>query len=194
MSNVFYTSDPHFSHKMLATDIRGFDSIEEHDETIIENWNKVVKPADTVFVLGDVSLKKPAVYKDLTRRLNGTKHLVFGNHDPGNGGDRDSTKYSVDYAMAGFTSTHDFLRRKISGESVLLSHYPYDGDHSEVDRMEQYRLRDLGTPLLHGHTHRDKVVSYSKNYTLQIHVGIDAHELTPVHMDEIVAILSAFRA
>lgn len=192
MSNVFYTSDMHFSHKMLAIDIRGFASIEEHDEVLIENWNKIVTKADTVFVLGDVSLKKPAVYKNITTRLNGTKHLVFGNHDPGNGGDRDSTKYAVDYALAGFTSTHDFLRRKISGRDVLLSHYPYNGDHSDHDRMEQYRLRDLGVPLLHGHTHSKGAVSYSMNYTLQIHVGIDAHELTPVHMDKIVSIMGAF--
>jgi calcineurin-like phosphoesterase family protein len=192
MSNVFYTSDMHFSHRLLAIDVRGFQTIEEHDEAIIENWNKTVKKDDTVFVLGDVSLKKPAAYKHLTSRLNGSKHLIFGNHDSGNGANRDSNKYTVDYAMAGFTSTHDFLRRKIDGQQVMLSHYPYDGDHSDADRMEQYRLRDLGATLLHGHTHSEEVVSFSKNYTLQIHVGMDAHELFPVHMDEIVSLMSSF--
>ena len=32
---------------------RGFSSIEEHDATIIENWNKIVKHNDCVFLLGD---------------------------------------------------------------------------------------------------------------------------------------------
>jgi calcineurin-like phosphoesterase family protein len=191
MSTVFYTSDMHFSHKMLA-DLRGFASIEEHDEAIIERWNRTVGKEDVVFVLGDVSLKKPAAYKHLTTRLTGRKHLIFGNHDPGNGGDRDSVKYGLDYRIAGFESTHDFLRRKVEGTDVLLSHYPYDGDHSDNDRMQQYRLRDLGVPLLHGHTHSQEKISYSGNSTLQIHVGMDAHNLTPVSMHEIVTLLKVF--
>src|SRR5713226_1648742 len=101
MSRVWVTADTHFSHKFLALDIRGFDTIEAHDEAIVENWNSVVNPDDHVWHLGDVSLNKPEKFSSFTRRLNGHKHLVFGNHDVGAGSDRDSYKFTKDYISAG---------------------------------------------------------------------------------------------
>lgn len=187
MSTLFVTADTHFSHKMVALDIRGFESTEEHDEKIIEAWNKMVKPGDTVLHLGDVSLKNPAVYAPLTSRLNGNKHLVFGNHDPGWGGHRDALKYVDVYREAGFLSTHEFLRRKIDGQNVLFSHFPYSGDHGD-DRYTQYRLKNEGLTLVHGHTHSSEVVSRAI-LTLQIHVGMDAWYLQPVPIDELVEII-----
>lgn len=41
MSQVFITSDLHLGHKGIAAH-RGFASTEEHDKTIIDNWNSVV--------------------------------------------------------------------------------------------------------------------------------------------------------
>ena len=60
--------------------IRPFKSVEEHDATLIENWNKVVThPSDKVYVLGDVAQKR----KDIENfsKLNGKKILIKGNHD-----------------------------------------------------------------------------------------------------------------
>jgi calcineurin-like phosphoesterase family protein len=65
MTDVFLTSDTHFSHKGIVefngvhgTKLRPWDTIEEMDEALIENWNKVVRPEDKVYVLGDVALGK----------------------------------------------------------------------------------------------------------------------------------------
>lgn len=52
-----------------------------HDEMLIHNWNKVVKPSDTVWVLGDISFYNRVKTAELIARLNGTKNLVMGNHD-----------------------------------------------------------------------------------------------------------------
>lgn len=197
MSTLWVTSDTHFSHRMLALDIRGFPSIEEHDEYLIEKWNKTVDPSDTVIHLGDVSLKAPAVYAPLTTRLNGKKHLVYGNHDMGWGGHRDCLKYYDDYRKAGFLTTHEYLRRKIDGNQVLFSHFPYQRDHSAQERYTQYRFRIGELPIVHGHTHSSEKVSHAHNgrgvfgrgKTLQIHVGMEAWNLRPVSIDEIVEIL-----
>lgn len=39
-----------------------------------------------------------------------------------------------------------------------MSHYPYarsgDGPERESNRYGEYRLRDTGMPLIHGHTHQ----------------------------------------
>lgn len=54
---IYVTSDTHFCHnKPFIYEDRGFKNIEEMNDTIIENWNKLVKPDDTVIHLGDVML------------------------------------------------------------------------------------------------------------------------------------------
>ena len=55
MSEIFFTSDLHFGHKNLLkfTKPRPFTTIEEHDQTIIDNWNSVVNQDDTVYVRND---------------------------------------------------------------------------------------------------------------------------------------------
>lgn len=79
--DIFFIADTHFGHdNILKFDPpRPFSSIEEHDEHIIENWNRVVKPNDKIYHLGDITFKRSCMkYFD---RLNGIKRLVLGNHD-----------------------------------------------------------------------------------------------------------------
>ena len=52
----YYISDTHLGHKNIIkldeqSGGRHFDSIEEHDNLIIENWNKTVKLSDKVYIL-----------------------------------------------------------------------------------------------------------------------------------------------
>lgn len=196
MSERFFTSDLHFGHKYVAA-LRGWGRIEtgpdgnrqiiqdaddvfRHDQTLIFNWNTLVGDQDHVYVLGDFSLKSPPVINQWLLQLNGHKHLIWGNHDKGFGGDRQSYKWVKQYLDAGFESIQSYLRLKIDGNQVMLSHFPYDGDHTEGDRYEEYRLRDCKMPLLHGHTHSSQKVSVSEAGTLQIHVGVDSWDLKPV--------------
>lgn len=77
-----------------------------------------------------------------------------------------------------FASVQQSARRRIRGREVLLSHFPYQGDHSAEDRHTQWRLRNEGLPLLHGHTHSNLVRLNQDNV---IHVGWDAwHRLVPL--------------
>jgi calcineurin-like phosphoesterase family protein len=45
--------------------IPGFESVEQHDELIIGNWNRLVHKHDTVWILGDITMKKQANYAKL---------------------------------------------------------------------------------------------------------------------------------
>ena len=56
------------------------------------------------------------------------------------------------------------------------------------DPQTQWRLRDAGNPVLHGHTHSTEKVSFSACGTPQLHVGWDAWG-RPVRFHEIVALL-----
>lgn len=86
MSNIFLSSDLHLGHKniLVFTDESGkparvFNDIDEHNEYIIQQHNKVVGVNDTWYCLGDVAMNKR--YVPLISRMNGKKHLIAGNHD-----------------------------------------------------------------------------------------------------------------
>lgn len=75
---IYFTSDTHFGHsKVIDFCNRPFSSVEEMDETLIQNWNKTVGKKDTIYHLGDFSFK-PEKY---VSRLNGTIILIMGGHD-----------------------------------------------------------------------------------------------------------------
>lgn len=83
---LFFISDTHFTHKNILsfTDsagkiIRKFSSIEEMDELMVDNWNKVVRPQDRVYHMGDVVMNRKAL--PILNRLKGKKVLIKGNHD-----------------------------------------------------------------------------------------------------------------
>lgn len=60
---------------------RPFDSVEEMNETLIKNWNAVVKKGDIVWSLGDFSFSSIENTIEIIKRLNGDLHMVLGNHD-----------------------------------------------------------------------------------------------------------------
>lgn len=87
MANTFVISDTHFGHQAASTTflksdgtkLRPFSSAEECDQFMEEAWNRVVKPGDKVYHLGDVAMAGKHLH--ILDRLNGTKVLIKGNHD-----------------------------------------------------------------------------------------------------------------
>ena len=58
MERVWITSDLHIGHnKEFLYKGRDFYNIEEHDMTLVRNWNELVSMENTVYILGDVMLK-----------------------------------------------------------------------------------------------------------------------------------------
>lgn len=185
MSRVFYTSDAHVGGHRLVAALRGFTTGEEpgenirdiadtaaHDEWLADVWDSQVKPGDTVFFLGDLSVSGAQVSLDWLDARPGTKHLIAGNHDPVHPM-HSSYLQKMPHWQKSFATIQPFLRRKLLGTTVLLSHFPYaewgDGPEREGNRYQQYRLPDLGELLLHGHTH-----GIERAHGHSLHVGIDA--------------------
>jgi calcineurin-like phosphoesterase family protein len=88
MSKTFLIADTHFGHNNILTfkkedgsPLRVFSSIEDHDEYLINQWNKVVSDNDKVYHLGDVGFRNFTKLSVILGRLNGTKILIKGNHD-----------------------------------------------------------------------------------------------------------------
>ena len=68
MVNTFFISDTHWGHNNILTfkradgnPLRVFNSIEDHDEYIIEQWNKTVRPQDHIYHLGDVAINRKSI-------------------------------------------------------------------------------------------------------------------------------------
>ena len=138
MSCIFLCSDHHFGHANILTftdsdgsRVREFDSVEQMDETMVENHNRVVSKSDKVYFLGDVAFSKKNLA--IVARLNGEKVLIKGNHDQENLSEYQ--KYFKDVR-----GTHQF-------SGLLFSHIPV---HPE----------SLGrwSANIHGHLHTNEVM------------------------------------
>ena len=175
MSNIFLTSDTHFFHDREFLYLpRGFATIEEMNEAIVERWNEVVKPEDEVYHLGDMTLTNVDAAIPYINRLNGTIRWILGNHD---------TEKKVDKIMdecpkvwlLGWAYQFKYDKKF----SIYLSHYPTLTANYDSKKFSQHVL------ALHGHTHqRTNWINPANPFTY--HVGVDSHNCTPVHIDEVI--------
>lgn len=166
MSNIWLISDTHFNHnKEFVYKERGFESIEEMNEAIIERWNKIVKPNDTVYHLGDVILGKLEAGLPLVKSLNGHIKLALGNHD-------------TPQRVAAFSEFFDEIqfgyRLKVGKKMLYLSHYP----------MLTGNFDNSKTYSIHGHTHSQ--CCFSENFDLMFNVCCDALACTPYPLELII--------
>lgn len=191
MSKIFFTSDTHFDHGFVA-DLRGFDSTREHDEWVVDQWNSRVGKRDVVWHLGDVGIGNLSRFEGSLTRLNGTIHLITGNHDECAPGIFRNAHTKQAKWLDEFASIQQFARFKVGDLQFLASHFPFNGEgkRDTPDRFSEFRLRDEGIPLVHGHTHDgDQRLSRSVESSRMFHVGWDAHH-APVDRDEIVEAFS----
>lgn len=185
--NTFLVADLHLGH-LFVSKLRGYDTVKEHDEAIERTWRRYIRPEDTVYVLGDVAFGDwRQALKDMAT-WPGTKRLIIGNHDRCYPGNRNASHYQKEF-LETFDSVELASLLRKDGKRIMLSHFPYDGDHKHQDREEQWRLRDLGLPLIHGHTHSTRRLSTSKKGTTQICVSWEAWK-RPVPLGELVALLN----
>ena len=188
--NRFFISDTHFGHKNIINySDRPFDNFEDMDWQIVNNWNHVVGDTDVVYHLGDVAMGDSTRWDNILKSLNGYKILVTGNHDRIFAGEKPRQRERWDEKYhEWFDEVYDNLTGLVlsNGTVVNLSHFPYDGDSHAEERYRECRLRDDGTILVHGHTHSHDVISRSKKDTIQIHVGVDANNFSPISEDQVI--------
>ncbi len=185
--NIFLTSDLHFSHeRVIEYSRRPFKDVNHMNESIIANWNAVVAPDDLVYIIGDFSLSWDPV-ENITRRLNGRKILVPGNHDRPHRTHKGKTvkklnEWCQKYVDQGFELVEEQMEVEFHGERFLLCHLPYE-DFEDTHRNDPTKYRyeterpiDFGLPQLCGHRHEKWLVKMSPSGQPMINVGIDAPE------------------
>lgn len=169
----FYTSDLHIQHELVAN-IRGYTDSSYHDADLARIWDATVHNNDSVWILGDLSMNIKKALPWYAARP-GHKHIVWGNHDEGMSYRTKAHSYQRMY-LSVFESVQPFAVHKFShprqGNSlkVALSHFPYKVDRYDDPREMQWRLPDMGMPLMHGHLHCAERVTSER----ELHVGWDA--------------------
>lgn len=173
---IFLTSDCHFNHKNIVEycpESRPFETVQEMNEAIIKNWNKVVSDKDDVYVLGDFFMGQITDITPILSRLKGVIHLVRGNHD---------TKDRLDlYEKHGVEILGDYATIKYKGKIFILNHFPLLDVRFYEDVVSRQR-RDI--IYCYGHVHDNPVVWEERQHSI-FHVGVDTNNLTPVSIREI---------
>lgn len=176
---IYFTSDTHFCHnKPFLYEPRGFKSIEEHDETIVRNWNSIVKPEDEVYHLGDVMLIDSEKGIKYLKNLNGKIHLILGNHCT-------NTKIELYKQCPNIVSIDYAKEIKIGKNYFWLCHYPTITANYDDNKPWAKHLINI-----YGHTHQTEKF-YRIKETSEINpymycVCLDAHNNRPVSIDEIL--------
>ena len=173
MNNIFFTSDTHFGHnRSFLLEPRGFKFTEDMNEAIIERWNKIVKPDDIVYHLGDMFLNNNEIGVKCMKRLNGTIFMIWGNHDS----DVRKNLVAAECHISGGWYSYLIKYGKIP---IYISHYPTITSNYDEKHFSQHVIN------LHGHTHQQTNFLYPNN-PFMYHIGMDSHNCTPVHIDEII--------
>lgn len=167
----YYIADTHFGHDNIRKlSKRPFNSIEEMDKTIINNWNNKVTDDDDVYILGDFSYKSkdPIVY---LKQLRGRKHLIVGNHDV------KSLRNPV--FKKHFVEVVDMKMVDDNGTQIVLCHYPL------VEWNGYYR----NALHFYGHVHNtfhNETTKYASNMKNAYNVGVDIIGFEPRTLEEIL--------
>lgn len=168
MKNTYFISDTHFGHTNILKfepEFRPFKNVDEMNEYIIQEWNKVVKWDDEVYHLGDVYFASKSNL-NFVKRLNGKKKLVLGNHDI-----HTSPK---EFHDVGFEEIYGMLKFR---KNFIITHAPV-----HVDEL-QYGA----TYNIHGHTHGRMIKdSFGKNDKRYINVCVERLNYKPIHADELL--------
>lgn len=159
--STFFVSDLHLGHHTLVTNLRGFSTIEEHDEMIIKNWNSVVTKRDKVFIVGDITMENHKYYP-LLSRLNGIKTVVGGNHDL-----EKDMPYLLEYV--------DKIVGCIDYKGFCVTHIPIH----PTELIGHYRGN------IHGHLHKNRIMINGEIDPRYINVCLDLNNYTPIPFDKI---------
>ena len=210
---IYFTSDIHLG-QVRALEVltnRKFQTLDEMNEKLIDEYNCTVPKDAFVIILGDLIMGKK--YDNVPKflpQLNGRKILIRGNHDLAFDDIRPGKQEAAEklYLDNGILKLYDGC---VSLEQVLidnnepipydvsfikLSHFPFKGipdhvkDRDYEIKYEHLCVNDDGESwLFHGHQHSLISMSRERMYD----VGVDSHNYKPVSLDDIVSSIHEYR-
>ena len=173
---IYFTADLHFGHSnVISYENRPFQTVEEMDGALIQHWNRRVSPEDEIFILGDLTLKGPEKANAVLEQLQGRKYLVRGNHD--------GYVERAAFCQAHFQWVKDYHELVYQGRRFILCHYP----------LLSWNGMWRGAVHLHGHQHNPPCYNEEnrKIGLARLDVGVDAQNMAPISLEELLAFWKA---
>ena len=171
----YCTADFHFGHKNIIEYCgRPFETLEEMNNTIIKNFNEMIKPDDMVYHLGDWCFKNSPGGKHgegvprkaywYLEQLNGIWILLKGNHDKNN-----SLKTKLLSAVVEFGK-----------QKFYLVHNPKDANPNFAVNLV-------------GHVHEAWKIKRLNDKSIMYNVGVDVQNFRPVSFEDIITDIHRWR-
>ncbi len=155
----WFSADLHLGHSnCIKYNDRPYSNVEEMDNSILDNFASVIKPNDTLCLLGDTCFTGRDL-REYMKRIPGQKIFINGNHDP--------KQFDKDI----FAGRFDVKMVQVNGQNIWLSHYAH----------RTWPQAHYGAWHLYGHTH-----GMLEDYSLSTDVGVDAWGMMPVSFDMLV--------
>lgn len=163
----YVTADLHLGHtNIIKYCDRPFIDVDEMNRTIVNNWNKVVKKGDDVYILGDICMELTDEIKKLLDMLNGNLFLINGNHD------KFKNKH-LDWLNKRFVWRKDYYLLKYNKKKIILCHYP----------LVSWDSRFHGSYMLFGHCHG---VYEAEGKSTDVGVDTKIGNFVPCLLDDVI--------
>ena len=156
----FVISDTHLGHyNIIGYCDRPFETLEEMNETLIQNWNDAIKNNDTVYFLGDLAFGKAHTTDYWLDQLNGNILCFRGNHD---------TSPNIEFINS--------AKITLGGMNFYMTHDPMTVDYGWKGW------------ILHGHHHNNHPYDYPyihyENKT--INVSVELTDYKPINVRDLL--------
>jgi calcineurin-like phosphoesterase family protein len=163
----YFTGDEHyFHHKIIEYENRPWPDEKKMRKGMIIKHNEIVRPEDEVIHAGDFAMVGASQWERLAgvlKELNGTHHLVVGNHD--------ECPWDK-YLNVGFSSVHTSMWWE--NEGIVVVHDP-----------SAWTVTKHKFPItLCAHIHKLFDV-IKKSDTIVINVGVDVRDYKPISLQGI---------
>lgn len=158
MSQIFFTADTHFGQqRTLELSKRPFESVAAMDAALIQNWNVLVKPEDSIYHLGDFGVRP-----EIIEQLHGAIYFLPGNYDTPD-------------ILAALAKHCQFIHPNTS-----LS---LDGHHFQLIHEPCEAVAPISPDhfFLYGHIHKLQMVKRNG-----LNVGVDCHHFTPIALEDVI--------
>ena len=210
MSNIWFVSDTHHSHKNICIGVsdwddkekscRNFQTLEEMNELIVNNINKYVKEDDILYHLGDWSFGGIENIWEFRKQIKCKNiYLVPGNHDHHVKSNK-TIKCDIDWAydnIKDYLSFHNPINMpketNVHSKELFTAVLP-ELTKITIDKQEvilchfpldEWENMDRGSIHLHGHCHHTKDYTDLNMYAKRMDVGMDWKEFRPYSLEEI---------
>lgn len=160
--SVFTISDLHLNHENIISYCnRPFNSVREMNRVLIRNWNFVVKPEDTVFYVGDMTLGNADTFIE---QLNGNIFFIWGNHDE----------------TEDFSSMHESVCLSYRGTEFLFIHNP----RMKPDEFDGWTIHG------HFHNNNPELYPFFDPKNKKVNVSAEMIRYNPYPLDRIVDLIN----